>query len=432
MELWAIPACAIGIFLLAKMFKKEDFSFNGAQSNDRDSSVDLPKPEEHPEEGKMSERYPNTYLPDPVCAERAIEITQKIWGYVIHSFDTEDIPYGDIAFTFGIYCYSVSGILRCYHMDAMVRDLFTSSFSFMFKKDQSDPFVGMLQGLVNGTIEWMRDGNFDCSTQEGARRILSQKSRVLGAGDAESYFCGIDISDAESACFVRDVRHLRDDTILILDKPIVTKQQTIQEPPAKSASVPNIPQFIPRKRYRKEYETPASTMILLGAVIFFAVIVGWLSMPQTAEKSSTPSSIASTQPITYKPVTPPPTGTVLRRPSEECVAPLRIHTSGSGYYYYVLSKAGTGTRYMTFFGKAGETVDVDVPIGTFDLFYAYGETWYGAAYLFGESTHYERCDQSLSFKYSPEGYSGYELTLYAVQNGNMDTKEVKQSDFPTW
>lgn len=203
--------------------------------------------------------------------------------------------------------------------------------------------------------------------------------------------------------------------------------------PVKGPTVKHSP--APKKNDHKESTSSKLVMFLLATIVVLLACILYVSLTKPAENSqaasSTVSSTTDTQPPSYAPVTPPHTGTILRMPLEERVAPLRIHTSGSGYYYYVLSKVGTNTVYMSFFGKAGETVDVDVPVGTYDLYYTYGETWYGTAHLFGEKAFYGKCDRTMSFTSDADGYSGFELTLYAVQNGNMDTEKIKQSDFPT-
>ena len=128
--------------------------------------------------------------------------------------------------------------------------------------------------------------------------------------------------------------------------------------------------------------------------------------------------------------TPPANGAILKYPGEKRVAPLTIHTSGDGYYFFTLVKAGSNERYMNFFAHAGKTVDIDVPIGVYKIYYAKGDTWYGLNDLFGEDTRYYRLDDFFDFSDDDGDCNGWELTLTPVVDGNLDTESVSPDDFP--
>lgn len=128
--------------------------------------------------------------------------------------------------------------------------------------------------------------------------------------------------------------------------------------------------------------------------------------------------------------TPPANGAILKYPTAKREAPLTIHTSGDGYYFFTLVKAGSNERYMNFFAHAGETVDIDVPIGVYNIYYAKGDTWYGLNDLFGEDTKYYRLDDLFVFSDDDGDYNGWELTLTPVVDGNLDTESVSPDDFP--
>jgi hypothetical protein len=120
---------------------------------------------------------------------------------------------------------------------------------------------------------------------------------------------------------------------------------------------------------------------------------------------------------------------VLYHDQQDRVAPFTIETSGSGYYVVKLKDHISGVDVLCVFIHAGDTVDVDVPLGDFDLFYASGDVWYGLKCLFGDATV---CSKSTSlFDFSEiDGYvSGWTVTLYPVYNGNMQTVSIGIDEF---
>lgn len=144
--------------------------------------------------------------------------------------------------------------------------------------------------------------------------------------------------------------------------------------------------------------------------------------PVTAQPSSPPAS-------TMKPFPVPDSGEVLYHDQQDRVAPFTIETSGSGYYVVKLKDHISGVDVLCVFIHAGDTVDVDVPLGDFDLFYASGDVWYGLKCLFGDATV---CSKSTSlFDFSEiDGYvSGWTVTLYPVYNGNMQTVSIGIDEF---
>lgn len=109
-----------------------------------------------------------------------------------------------------------------------------------------------------------------------------------------------------------------------------------------------------------------------------------------------------------------------------CVSPLSIETSYSGDCYFILADHNTGSAIMSFYVHAGSSIDIDVPVGTFDIYYACGDSWYGTDSLFGPDTIYQRCDESFSFS----EFSGWTVQLQPVSYGNLDTEYVSPEDFP--
>ena len=67
----------------------------------------------------------------------------------------------------------------------------------------------------------------------------------------------------------------------------------------------------------------------------------------------------------------------------ERIAPLEIRASTGSHYLVKLVNRYRNTPVMTIFVRSGMTASVDVPLGTYELRYAAGNTWYGNEHLFG-------------------------------------------------
>lgn len=86
---------------------------------------------------------------------------------------------------------------------------------------------------------------------------------------------------------------------------------------------------------------------------------------------------------------------------------------------------------IAFIVKAGKTVSIDVPIGVYKLYYATGKNFYGIKELFGEDTRYYESDEFLSFYLSGNYYNGCSITLWETYDGNFETDEISEKNFPT-
>lgn len=121
----------------------------------------------------------------------------------------------------------------------------------------------------------------------------------------------------------------------------------------------------------------------------------------------------------------PPSGTVHMLVDAECDSSLRIETkSGANHLVKLVSWRGK-KPIETIFVRGGKTVEVAVPSGRYELRFASGLTWYGDEYLFGPGMKCSKADQVFSF--TPE--SGYTVTLYEVENGNLQTSGLSLEDF---
>lgn len=129
------------------------------------------------------------------------------------------------------------------------------------------------------------------------------------------------------------------------------------------------------------------------------------------------------------PIFVPSTGQILYSDGQECIAPFSVVTRGTNDYYVKLKDAFYSEDVISFFVHGGETAEIDVPLGTYSLYYAVGDSWQGIEDLFGESTRYFKADDVFDF-YESDGYvNGWTVELYTQSNGNLSTESIDPSEF---
>lgn len=159
------------------------------------------------------------------------------------------------------------------------------------------------------------------------------------------------------------------------------------------------------------------------------------------ERSSGSSKLTdSTQKFNPIPIN---NGDILVYTGYKCLCPFSVSVSGNdGYYIYLQYQYAPSSSYnsreyaggyesdLAFYVAPNSTVEIDVPIGVYKLYYAYGETWYGRMALFGEDTVYCTSDDLLEFYSTYEYYNGVTLELWAQYNGNFETTIIDERNFP--
>lgn len=115
--------------------------------------------------------------------------------------------------------------------------------------------------------------------------------------------------------------------------------------------------------------------------------------------------------------------------SSESCGLLTVVASVSESYYIKLRDRETGDLVLSFFVRAGMTVDVNVPYGEYELSYACGESWYGYNFLFGADTSYARADDTFIFEDYGDSYTWWTVELYRQYGGNLDTEPIDSDEF---
>jgi len=125
----------------------------------------------------------------------------------------------------------------------------------------------------------------------------------------------------------------------------------------------------------------------------------------------------------------PLTGSVRKLTVDESVAPFQIKADQGTNYLVKLVDTHSGSPVLTVFVRSGTTVEIKVPLGSYEVRYASGERWYGNKQLFGSGTTYSKAETIFKFEVIGNQVSGYTITLYKVPNGNLRTRNIKQEEF---
>lgn len=149
------------------------------------------------------------------------------------------------------------------------------------------------------------------------------------------------------------------------------------------------------------------------------------TQPKPQTQQTIPATTAPTAPKLTK-LSRPANGHIFTYPKQTGESPLCIEASLTKDCYVILTPRFSKTVVMSFYVRASESFEVDVPDGDYDIYFASGSDWYGTTHLFGEDTVYQKCDDYFDFA---DGY-GWTVTLYYVLDGNMDTDYINSSDFP--
>ncbi|MEM7820361.1 MAG: J domain-containing protein [Candidatus Aenigmatarchaeota archaeon] len=171
--------------------------------------------------------------------------------------------------------------------------------------------------------------------------------------------------------------------------------------------------------------------LVLGVIVF--VIISSALNPEPARKQ-TPvlnEPPQKSEPIFTEPIQPLPiNGAIKRYVDDEAIAPLKITTRESGNHYFVkIVDWHTNKLVCTVFIRSGQSVNLDVPIGTYKLKYATGEQWYGTKFLFGPETSYSVADKRFDFEIRGDHVSGYTVELYPQPHGNLRITRISANEF---
>jgi hypothetical protein len=109
--------------------------------------------------------------------------------------------------------------------------------------------------------------------------------------------------------------------------------------------------------------------------------------------------------------------------------PLKITNAPDANTLMKLTRVGDGVEIMSIFIRAGQTIEVAVPFGSYKVKIASGKTWYGDAVRFGPNTSYAILDAVLDFRREGSQLMGHQLALTRVRGGNLKQLPLMAKDF---
>ena len=176
-----------------------------------------------------------------------------------------------------------------------------------------------------------------------------------------------------------------------------------------------------KKKQRKTYILNLLTNPTVIVFIAFFFIVGGLIIGCMED-----SNVLDTS---YVKQSVPVNGNTLYSENDFAItAPLQISV-GDSYYYLVKVVTKNNKTVQSVFIHPGETVEIPVPLGSYEIKYASGKVWYGFDKAFGPEGTYQKANETFDFYADDDGVNGYSLTLYAVCNGNMSSSNIGYNKF---
>lgn len=250
------------------------------------------------------------------------------------------------------------------------------------------------------------------------------------------------------------VAQLESDAPKDLIKPLASPERDTVLPPERrvySANRPVTVQSEPQPQLRPQpvskedkKQRHGVRRAILAVAVCAAIYLCSISIRDAIHRSNQASS--TPLPSTAAAPTPTPTEASLPRPEsghvfyvnptwsdDSRIAPFSIETIGTDDYYIKLVDVGNlGGEIggIEFYIRGGDTVDIDVPLGIYQLRYASGSSWYGVDHLFGDRTSYYKADDFFDCCEDDDCMvSGWSVELYLQDNGNLKTEEISPLEF---
>ena len=162
-------------------------------------------------------------------------------------------------------------------------------------------------------------------------------------------------------------------------------------------------------------------LALLGLIIYHS---------DSSDRRQAPTNLSPPERVQKFTAQPVVAGTgVVSFTGEHAIAPLKIKTA-RGYNYFVrIVSATTESRVMEVYIIGGDKFNGKLPLGSYEIRYASGETWYGPTLLFGPTTAYSKANRIFNFVQTGNRVKGYTIELIRQPGGNLRTSSISANDF---
>lgn len=125
----------------------------------------------------------------------------------------------------------------------------------------------------------------------------------------------------------------------------------------------------------------------------------------------------------------PESGAVLYSNFSETGYAYILDASTDCSYYIKFKDATTGALVATTYVRQGERTIFDLPFGSFDVYVAAGNTWFGETYLFGDNTMYFRSIYGISVELPQGGRETWYIPLFLTDDGIPFFSSITSDEF---
>lgn len=115
----------------------------------------------------------------------------------------------------------------------------------------------------------------------------------------------------------------------------------------------------------------------------------------------------------------------IHQPRYICDSFLTVKTSRDAAYVIKVVNPYNGETILTCYLPGGISQELALPSGNFEIRYTCGTEWFGNQEMFGPTASYAKAQRTFQFTKD----AGYELTLYKVPHGNLQTTRMRKEDF---
>ena len=168
---------------------------------------------------------------------------------------------------------------------------------------------------------------------------------------------------------------------------------------------------------------------IIGICIYFSLrdtTSSSSTKPNTSYTSTPRSTYSTSKPTTPPSVTKPSTGYIFYNKYGDNPCELDITNNfNNDIYCKFVDKSGTVVK--RFYVRSNTTAKIPMPVGTYELRFASGSTWYGESQLFGSYTSYSKDPDAYTFSYGDV----WTVTYYTTTNssGGDSVKKISAADF---
>lgn len=161
-------------------------------------------------------------------------------------------------------------------------------------------------------------------------------------------------------------------------------------------------------------------IILISSVIFLAL---------NLSKTKPSVSSASSPPASPSVCDPPSSGEIFHTTFSSSGLSIPIGAIGPGYYYVKLKDHTSQQEVLSFFLHGKNTVNFNVNSGTYDLYFAHGDSWFGPDLLFGNDTEYMMAKFPITINSSSDSVQIWTPAIIHGEDLVIDTTSIHPSEF---